>query len=206
MSSRCHRRRRHAGRERWICRRCQGLVLSRWLLVRRRGSFRYIVDDHRGGAICANRESTANLSELNVWAVALSEDGQYLAGVSQDGHIGVWDLKADGAQIRDHETKGSFGTCIDLVSPVGIPSMAPTDMYSRPMVNSLPLGMRMVLSTSLPQNMDGCRSPFQVCTTHHESLRYLTHPRFGEARTSRGFLARWKDSCSCGRLESDRAV
>lgn len=48
--------------------------------------------------------------------MALSEDGQYLAGVSQDGHVGVWDLSAGGSQIRDHETKGSFGTCIDLVS------------------------------------------------------------------------------------------
>ncbi|KAJ5212699.1 WD40 repeat-like protein [Penicillium cinerascens] len=62
----------------------------------------------------ADAAASANLSELNVWAVALSENGQYLAGVSQDGHIGVWDLKADGAQIRDHETKGSFGTCVDL--------------------------------------------------------------------------------------------
>ncbi|OJJ38580.1 hypothetical protein ASPWEDRAFT_105493 [Aspergillus wentii DTO 134E9] len=49
-----------------------------------------------------------------VWAVALSEDGQYLAGVSQDGHIKVWDLRANRQQIRDHETKGSFGTCLDL--------------------------------------------------------------------------------------------
>lgn len=54
---------------------------------------------------------------MRVWAVALAEDGQYLAGVSQDGRVGVWNLGANGAQIRDHETKGSFGTCIDLVGP-----------------------------------------------------------------------------------------
>lgn len=54
---------------------------------------------------------------MKVWAIALSEDGQYLSGVTQDGRVGVWDLSAEGAQIRDHETKGSFGTCIDLVCP-----------------------------------------------------------------------------------------
>lgn len=63
----------------------------------------------------ANLGFIAHLTGLNVWAVALSGDGQYLAGVAQDGRIGVWDLAAEGAQIRDHETKGSFGTCIDLV-------------------------------------------------------------------------------------------
>jgi WD40 repeat protein len=50
------------------------------------------------------------------WAVALSDDGQYLAGVTQDGHIKVWDLNANGELIRDYETKGSFGTCLDMVS------------------------------------------------------------------------------------------
>lgn len=50
-----------------------------------------------------------------VWAIALSEDGQYLAGTTQDGHIKVWDLIAENAQIRDFETKGSFGMCIALV-------------------------------------------------------------------------------------------
>ncbi|GFF41491.1 WD domain protein [Aspergillus lentulus] len=48
------------------------------------------------------------------WAVALSDDGQYLAGVTQDGHITVWDLNASGELIRDYETKGSFGTCLDM--------------------------------------------------------------------------------------------
>lgn len=50
-----------------------------------------------------------------VWAVALSENGQFLAGVSQDGHIKVWDLNSSGEQIQDYETKGSFGTCLDMV-------------------------------------------------------------------------------------------
>ncbi|OJJ63263.1 hypothetical protein ASPSYDRAFT_37790 [Aspergillus sydowii CBS 593.65] len=54
----------------------------------------------------------------DLWAVALSSDGQYLAGTTQGGHIKVWDLDANEEEIRDHETKGSFGTCIDL-SPDG---------------------------------------------------------------------------------------
>ncbi|OQE15943.1 hypothetical protein PENSTE_c026G05851 [Penicillium steckii] len=58
------------------------------------------------------------LKNVDAWAIALSEDGQYLAGASQDGHVRVWDLNENGTQIRDHETKGSFGMCIDL-SPDG---------------------------------------------------------------------------------------
>lgn len=49
-----------------------------------------------------------------VWAVSLSDNGQFLAGVSQDGHIEVWDLNASGEQVQDYETKGSFGTCLDM--------------------------------------------------------------------------------------------
>lgn len=59
---------------------------------------------------------TADLGgSSEVWAITLSEDGRYLAGTTHDGHIKVWDLDANGEQIRDFETKGSFGTSIDLV-------------------------------------------------------------------------------------------
>ncbi|KAE8156052.1 WD40 repeat protein [Aspergillus tamarii] len=58
--------------------------------------------------------SAGSAGSTDIWAIALSDDGQYLAGVSQDGHIRVWDLDANGEQIRYYETKGSFGTCIDL--------------------------------------------------------------------------------------------
>ena len=54
-----------------------------------------------------------------VWAVALSEDGQYLAATSSDGRINVWDNLADGAKIREFETKGSFGMTIDMVRKRG---------------------------------------------------------------------------------------
>ena len=58
---------------------------------------------------------TKDITLRELWAVALSADGQFLAGTTQSGHIKVWDLDSNEQEIRDHETKGSFGTCIDLV-------------------------------------------------------------------------------------------
>ena len=49
-----------------------------------------------------------------VWAIALSEDGHYLASTTYDGRINVWDTIA-GQKIREYETKGSYGMTIDLV-------------------------------------------------------------------------------------------
>ncbi|KAM3082790.1 Ski complex subunit Rec14 [Clarireedia jacksonii] len=55
-----------------------------------------------------------------IWAVALSADGQFLAGTTVDGRIGVWDLAAEGEgegvgkKIREYATKGSFGLCVDV--------------------------------------------------------------------------------------------
>ncbi|THC98222.1 hypothetical protein EYZ11_002304 [Aspergillus tanneri] len=67
---------------------------------------------HCDGGTWSQDETVSGSAD--VWAVTLSQNGQYLAGVSQDGHIKVWDLKSNGNQIRDYETKGSFGTCIDM--------------------------------------------------------------------------------------------
>ena len=50
-----------------------------------------------------------------LWAIALSEDGEYLASTAYDGRINVWDLGARRTKIKEFETKGSFGMCIDLV-------------------------------------------------------------------------------------------
>lgn len=50
-----------------------------------------------------------------VWAIALSTDGQYLAATTYDGRIGVYDLADQNKKIREYETKGSFGMAIDLV-------------------------------------------------------------------------------------------
>lgn len=49
-----------------------------------------------------------------IWAISLSEDGQFLASTSYDGRISVWDLVVDRKKIREYETKGSFGMCIDM--------------------------------------------------------------------------------------------
>ncbi|KAI1269529.1 WD40 repeat-like protein [Xylariaceae sp. FL1019] len=54
-----------------------------------------------------------------VWAIALSEEGQYLASTTYDGRINVWDVAGDrSATIREYETgsagSGSFGLCVDL--------------------------------------------------------------------------------------------
>ncbi|CAN9362312.1 unnamed protein product [Alternaria alternata] len=51
-----------------------------------------------------------------IWAIALSADGQYLASTSINGKINVWSLnKEEGMpRIREYETKGSFGLCVDL--------------------------------------------------------------------------------------------
>lgn len=51
-----------------------------------------------------------------IWAVALSVDGQYLAATTYDGRVNVWDLTNVNEKFREYETKGSFGMCVDLVS------------------------------------------------------------------------------------------
>jgi superkiller protein 8 len=48
------------------------------------------------------------------WALALSGDGQFLASTTYDGRINVWDLVDGRKKIREYETKGSFGICIDM--------------------------------------------------------------------------------------------
>ncbi len=51
-----------------------------------------------------------------MWAVALSAEGRFVAATSYDGRIGVWDLLAEGrGKVREYETKGSFGLCVDMV-------------------------------------------------------------------------------------------
>lgn len=64
-----------------------------------------------------------------IWAIALSTDGQYLASTSFDGRINVWDNLAEGAKIREFETKGSFGTSIALVFLVYDSREVSADLY-----------------------------------------------------------------------------
>lgn len=49
-----------------------------------------------------------------IWAIALSEDGHFLASTTYDGRINVWDVVDGRKKIREYETKGSFGMCIDM--------------------------------------------------------------------------------------------
>ncbi|KAI9855557.1 MAG: superkiller [Vezdaea acicularis] len=49
-----------------------------------------------------------------IWAVALSHDGMFLASTAYDGRINVWETTGERKRIRQYETKGSFGLCIDL--------------------------------------------------------------------------------------------
>ncbi|KAI4721667.1 WD40 repeat-like protein [Aureobasidium sp. EXF-10727] len=53
-----------------------------------------------------------------IWALALSEDGQFLAATTFDGRINVWDLNTltqdSATKLREYETKGSFGMSVAL--------------------------------------------------------------------------------------------
>ncbi|KAG5983041.1 hypothetical protein E4U55_000937 [Claviceps digitariae] len=54
-----------------------------------------------------------------VWALALSEDGSYLASTTNDGRINVWDITGESkTKIQEYETgsagSGSFGMSVDL--------------------------------------------------------------------------------------------
>ncbi|TKX23010.1 WD domain-containing protein 21 [Elsinoe australis] len=66
---------------------------------------------------------TDDVKAGELWAIALSEDGQYLAGTTYDGRVNVWntnsitqDSKKEIEKIRQYETKGSFGMSVDLSS------------------------------------------------------------------------------------------
>lgn len=58
-----------------------------------------------------------------LWAIALSQNGQYLAGTTADGRVNVWDTQAlttDGGnavKTQEYQSKGSFGSSVDLVCP-----------------------------------------------------------------------------------------
>lgn len=63
----------------------------------------------------ADRYADGN-STGEVWAIAMSEDGSYLASTTINGCVNVWKTFDGREKIRKFETKGNFGTSIDLVS------------------------------------------------------------------------------------------
>ncbi|KAH7039970.1 WD40-repeat-containing domain protein [Microdochium trichocladiopsis] len=86
-----------------------------------------LVAEDDASAANGNGSSSKTKKKKNAgeaWAIALSENGQFLATTTYDGRINVWDLLAGGEQkkapskIREYETgsggSGSFGLCVDL--------------------------------------------------------------------------------------------
>lgn len=55
-----------------------------------------------------------------VWAIALDADGGFVASTTVNGRINVWDIRnmeedgTAGKKMREYETKGSFGLCVDI--------------------------------------------------------------------------------------------
>jgi superkiller protein 8 len=53
----------------------------------------------------------------------MSPDGKFLAATTQDGRVNVYDTTKINEDVKaaqtlaQFETKGSFGTCVDIVSP-----------------------------------------------------------------------------------------
>lgn len=58
------------------------------------------------------------------WALALSSEGNFLAATTQDGRVNVYDTTKINEDVKaaqtlaQFETKGSFGTCVDIVRDV----------------------------------------------------------------------------------------
>jgi WD40 repeat protein len=54
-----------------------------------------------------------------MWALAITQDGKYLAASAYDGRVSVWDVQSGSGdnwtRIREYETKGSFGMCVTVV-------------------------------------------------------------------------------------------
>jgi len=110
----------------------------------------------------ANRISDHNKAG-EVWAIALSQNGQYLASTSFDGRINVWDSVAGRIKIREFETKGSFGMAIDLVS-CSTNRRSSTDRRSSPsMADSQRPATRMGASTYSTMIPDAYSIHYQVC-------------------------------------------
>jgi hypothetical protein len=94
----------------------------------------------------------------------MSADGQYVASSSINGKINVWSLnKNEGMpRIREYETKGSFGLCVDLVclDRLFLHSLTRYLQVDRvAMAASQLQGMRMVRYMSSITTLDVSRTP-----------------------------------------------
>ena len=128
-----------------------------------------------------------------IWAVVLSEDGQFLASTSYDGRINVWDLLANRDKIREYETKGSFGLCIDM-SRDGRYTASGHENGGVYVFNN-ETGRMMY---SLPSKSYNCAGIVREAMTN--ALRS------GKACTVFGLLSPWDETGSCRRLENHRPL
>ena len=126
-----------------------------------------------------------------IWAIALSEDGQFLASTTYDGRINVWDLTDGRKKIREYETKGSFGMCIDL-SRDGRFTASGHENGGVYIFNNDTGKMLYSLPGRWPEGL------------LHWVLLILYRSR--QASTNSSFLASWHSFGRCWRRESDSLV
>ncbi|KAH7015406.1 WD40-repeat-containing domain protein [Ilyonectria destructans] len=79
----------------------------------------WIVDKDTGEWSCNGEITGPSAKPGEAWALALSEDGKYLATTTNDGRVNVWNIVDENKhKIREYETgspgSGSFGMCVDL--------------------------------------------------------------------------------------------
>jgi superkiller protein 8 len=122
-----------------------------------------------------------------IWAVALSEDGQFLASTTYDGRINVWDLVAGRKKIREYETKGSFGMCIDM------------SRDGRFTASGHENGGVYVFNNDTGRMLYSLPGKFILWSSFICIL--LIENRFGEASTNGCVLTSWYSSCSCWRCK-----
>jgi superkiller protein 8 len=122
-----------------------------------------------------------------IWAVALSEDGQFLASTTYDGRINVWDLVAGRKKIREYETKGSFGMCIDMSRDGRFTASGHENGGVYVFNNDTGRMLYSLPGKFIPLNLFICSLLMEI--------------RFGEASTDGCFLTCWYSSRCCRRRE-----
>ncbi|ETN41331.1 uncharacterized protein HMPREF1541_03266 [Cyphellophora europaea CBS 101466] len=68
------------------------------------------------GVVRKGKAGGAKSKAGEVWAVAISADGAYVAATTADGGINVWDVQdpKQPRKLAEYASKGSFGMCVDL--------------------------------------------------------------------------------------------
>jgi len=116
----------------------------------------------------------------DVWAIALSADGKYLASSSITGKVNVWSLdEEDIPKIREYETKGSFGMCVDLVLFPDLVRMLDisANLNIRAKTDaSLPRGMKTDPSTSSTTTLDVWHTLSPASSIPSEASPSRQHP------------------------------